>query len=235
MHDYEKNQDFNFITKILHSTRYKNLEKLIKEISKSERDLKIVDVGCGTAKAYSVIKQLDVSFDYVGVELRNDFVEIALKRYGKFTNFQIICKSIEDVNSIFDNVDLIIGLESFEHIPEPVVVRVLENIGKSNFKHLYITVPNEIGPALLLKNIGSLIMGYKRHKYYKWSETIAASLYNLDKVRRHSNGHRGFDWRWLAQTIRQNCRIVKITTSPLNIFPKFISPSIGFICKSDRY
>ena len=47
-------------------------------------------------------------------------------------------------------------------------------------------------------------------------------------------GHKGFDWRWFAQTLRQNVTIVKKISSPVDLIPKFISPSIGFICvKSD--
>ena len=34
MNEYEKTQNFNFITKRLHLTRYRNLEKIIIKISK---------------------------------------------------------------------------------------------------------------------------------------------------------------------------------------------------------
>ena len=77
-------------------------------------------------------------------------------------------------------------------------------------------------------------MGYRRYKEYSWAETFAASVYNLDKVERHGTGHKGFDWRWLAQTIRQNCKITQVTTSPLQGIPSCISPSIGFICVNDK-
>ena len=87
---------------------------------------------------------------------------------------------------------------------------------------------------IFIKNIGSALIGYKRYKEYEWRETFFASIYELDKVKRHDMGHIGFDWRWLAQTLRQNVTIVKKTSSPANFTPKFISPSIGFICvKSD--
>jgi len=234
MHEYEKIQKFNLITKILHSTRYRNLETLIKRLSNHNQNIRVVDVGCGPAKAYEVIKRLGVRFDYVGIELREDFSEIANARYGQFENFEIICDSIENAFHAFDAADLIIGLESFEHIPEPLVVRTVEAIGRSNFKQLYITVPNEVGPAIFIKNVGSFLMGYKRYKEYSWAETFAASVYNLDKVERHGTGHKGFDWRWLAQTIRQNCKITQVTTSPLQGIPRCISPSIGFICVNDK-
>ena len=235
MHAYEKTQNFNLITKILHSTRYRNLEKLVTYAAEKEKKLKIVDIGCGPAKAYEVIKNLDVDFTYFGIDLQEDIIELAKERYKMFDNFEVVCDSIENVFHAFDDADLIIGLESFEHIPEALVVRTIEAIGKSNFKYLYITVPNEVGPAIFIKNVGSFFMGYMRYKEYRWTETFAASIYNLDKVERHRTGHKGFDWRWLAQTLRQNCRIRKVTTSPLQAIPRFLSPSIGFICHNDKY
>ena len=90
IHDYEKIQDFNLITKILHTTRYRNLETLIKRLSRNNNDLRIVDVGCGVAKAYNLIKRLGVTFHYVGIEIREDFSELARTRYGQFENFEII-------------------------------------------------------------------------------------------------------------------------------------------------
>ena len=196
---YEDIQNFNFITKFLHRTRFRNLEILIIKASKEKKEkLKIVDIGCGDSSAYAVIKALDINFDYIGIELRKDFCDIANKKYNQYQNFKIIQGSVENHFEIFSDADVIIGLESFEHIPSWLVVRTIEAISKSSFMYLYLTVPNEVGPAILVKNVGSAIIG--------------------------------FDWRWLAQTLRLHSTIVKKTSSPANFIPKFISPSIGFIC-----
>ena len=76
-------------------------------------------------------------------------------------------------------------------------------------------------------------MGYSRYKEYTWRETICASLYKLDNVRKHTLGHRGFDWRWLAQVLRTNVKIVSTVKSPFQLIPSFLAPSIGFICIPD--
>ena len=232
-HEYEKIQNFNFITKILHRTRYRNLELLIRTLSEPDKPLRIVDIGCGPGEAFAAISNMKPDFDYLGIELREDFSKLARDRYDNFDNFEIICDSIENHYDKFNDADLIIGLETFEHIPESIVVRVIEAIGNSNFGHLYLTVPNEVGPAIFIKNVGSFLMGYSRYKEYKWSETIAATFYKLDSVERHGTGHKGFDWRWLAQTLRQNVTLLKNTTSPMSIIPKFASPNIGFVCAND--
>ena len=235
LHTYEKTQNLNFITTLLHSTRYRNLQKIVKEVSTEKNGpIRIVDIGCGPAGSFEKILDLGVEFEYLGIELLEDFCDLARERYGSYKFFNITCDSIENQFDNFINADLIIGLESFEHIPEGVVVRTIEAIGKSNFSYFYLTVPNEVGIAILLKNVGSWLMGYPRYKEYKWSETLAASIYELDYVERHSTRHKGFDWRWLAQTLRQNVKVIRKTTSPVSIVPKFLSPSIGFVCVNDK-
>lgn len=230
-HEYERIQDFNVVTRMLHKVRYKNLEKVFSEIrQESNSTIHVLDIGCGACKAYEYLSP-NFSINYTGIELNKDLAEIARSRYDSNKNFSIICNDVQDSFSIFKNFNVIIGLESFEHIPHSVVVRVVEAIGKSNFEYLYISVPNEIGPALAIKNIGSFLMGYERWKEYSWKETFFASIYNLDKVGVHTTRHKGFDWRWLAQTLRQNCKIERVHTSPFDFVPRFLSPSIHFVCK----
>ena len=156
MNEYEKTQNFNLITKTLHLTRYRNLEKIIVKISKEIPKLKVVDVGCGVAKTYEVISALGISFNYVGIETKKHCAELANERYGKNDNFTYINNKVENAYDEFNGADIVVGLEIFEHIPESIVVRSIEAIGKSNCKYLYLTVPNEIGPAILVKNVGSL-------------------------------------------------------------------------------
>ncbi len=233
-HEYEKIQNFNFITSYLHNTRYKNLLDLFKTIKKEDNDeIKVIDIGCGPGKSYELLNA-NFKINYYGIERRKDFCDLAIERYGNFQNFKIVCDSVENQFSKFTDADIIIGLETFEHIPESLVVRVIEAIAKSNVPLLYCTVPNEVGPAILIKNIGSFIMGYSRHKEYSWRETISSSIYDLDNVGLHGVGHKGFDWRWLAQTIRHNLKIESITTSPFNFIPRSLSPSIGFIATNRK-
>ena len=153
---------------------------------------------------------MNINFNYLGIEIRTDFVKLAEERYSHNSNLNIISDSVENVHNSFDDADLIIGLETFEHIPETIVVRTIEAITQSKCKYFYITVPNEIGPAIFIKNVGSYLMGYQRYKEYSWRETLAATLYNLDKVKRHGTQQKGFDWRWLAQILSQNLKNIKI-------------------------
>ncbi len=232
LHSYEKLQNFNAITRLLHANRYRILKRIAGGLAPADGEtLRVLDIGCGPATAFPALTALRDDVDYTGIDIRQDFCDLATSRYGDAPNFRVHCTSIADRLDLLDRCDLILALESFEHIPEPTVVRVVEAIGASDFQALYVTVPNEIGPAIALKNIASLLMGYVRHREYTWAETFHAARYDLDRVGPHGVGHKGFDWRWLAQTLRQNVKIVRRFTSPVQIVPTAVSPSVGFLCE----
>ena len=231
-HDYEKRQSFNALVRYLHSVRFKALERVARDVQPAYGPrLRVLDIGCGPASAYPVLARLCRDVEYVGVEPRKDFCALAQARYGDRDGVEIHQASIRDRRDLIDKFDLILGLESFEHISEPDVVRVVEAIGRAEFQKLLITVPNELGPAIVVKNVGSLLMGYVRHREYRWRDTFHAAIYAVEKLPVHRNGHIGFDWRWLAQTLRQNVRVTRITTSPGQWMPRALSPSIGFLCE----
>lgn len=198
-----------------------------------DKQIRVVDIGCAHAKSFELLNQR-YNISYVGIELNGPFSEMAKSRYDTHPNFRIINDSIENHYAELENVDFVIALETLEHIPEDIVVRVVEHIAIANPEYFVCSVPNEVGPIIWVKNVGSLLMGYMRHKEYKWSETLYAGLYQLDKVGTHGTGHKGFDWRWLAQTIRHNRKITKILSSPFRWLPKTFSVSIIFIsCRTD--
>jgi hypothetical protein len=127
--------------------------------------------------------------------------------------------------------DIVVALETFEHIPEHDVVRIIEAIAASKPRFFVCSVPVEIGPAIWLKNVGSLVTGYMRHKEYSWPETFWAGLYQLDKLPPHGTGHKGFDWRWLAQTIRHNMKIKDIRKFPFSILPAAVAFSVFMVAE----
>ncbi len=231
-HYYEERQSFNALVRFLHSVRFKTLEVVASSLKPAYAPrLRVLDIGCGPASAYPVLTRLRRDIEYVGVELREDFCALARERYGGEDGFEIHQAGIGGRLDLIDRCDLILGLESFEHILEPEVERVAEAIGRADFQKMLITVPNELGPAIVLKNVGSLLMGYMRHKEYRWRDTYHAAIYAMDKLPPHTNEHIGFDWRWLARVLRQNVEIARITTSPWPWVPRAISPSIGFLCE----
>ena len=229
---YEKNQRFNPLVAWLHSFRYKHILQVFREFTQKNegKKIKVIDVGCAHAKLFSVLNS-QFEIDYTGIEVNPVFVETARSRYAHAPNFRVIHNSVANATSHMEDADILVSLETFEHIPEHEVVRIIEAIAATRPKRLVCSVPVEIGPAIWLKNVGSLVTGYMRHKEYRWAETFWAGFYQLDKLPPHRTGHKGFDWRWLAQTIRHNMKIIEIRKFPFGSLPVAFAFSVFIIAE----
>lgn len=230
---YEKTLEYNSVTKYLHSNKHKLFFSHLKAngIDKNyHQKIRILDLGCGPAYIFNELRQKLSDFEYIGVEIRDDFINAAKENFAEDLRFTIIKSSVEDYLKNINEVDFIISFDCFEHMLLNARNKSLNLISKIKFKYMYINVPNEIGPAILIKNFGSFLMGYVRHKEYTLKETIYASLYLTNKIKPHTDGHKGFDWRVLYYNLRFFFK-TDLVTSPIGIVPTLISPSIFFICK----
>lgn len=230
--EYEKTQQFNKALSWHHLLRYKHILALFRKLAQEKREgaLRVVDLGCAHAKLFSVLNER-FGIDYTGIEIAADFVRIAQARYGRYPNFRIIHDSALHASAYFKNADIIVALEALEHIPEHDVVRIVEAIAQSRPRYFACSVPIEIGPSIWLKNLASATMGYVRHQEYLWRETLWAGLYQLDKLPPHDVRHKGFDWRWLAQTIRHNMQILAIRKLPFGFLPAPLAFSVFIIAR----
>jgi len=230
---YEKLQGYNFLTNWLHSVRYHNILQVMKifmAARTSRAPIRILDIGCGPGKLYGLLDQR-FPIDYLGCEIQPDFIETARSRYGHRPNFKLTDQSITSGAVPFSGYDLITALETLEHIPEHDVVRLVEAIAAVRPALFICSVPVEIGPALWLKNVGAWLCRYPRYKEYTWSQTFWAGCYQLDKVPLHQTSHIGFDWRWLAQTVRHNMKIRELRRSPFPWLPAAISSSVFIVAE----
>lgn len=233
--EYVTLQNYNIVTKFLHSIRYSHLTQFLQKSFATIANPNLFEIGCGYGKSLSVVRK-NPHFKlqkYLGIDIENQFISFCQEN-EKDQNFQFSFSDIRDYASGKKELpfapNAVIALECFEHINEYDIPKIIEWIASLQCP-LFISVPNEIGPAILLKNIGSLLMGYIRHKEYTWMETLNAAIYRLERVTPHGTGHIGFDYRWLAAVINQKFVIEKIGTSPWNFIPKSFSPSIYFYCK----
>ncbi len=229
---YDSVMNHNFLVRYLHEIRFKKIIEVFSELSskKAGEPISIVDIGCANGKLFGVLaRQFNVS--YLGIEPSKDFVDMARKQYGHCENFQVIQDTVMNHLELLEGKDIIVALETFEHIKEHEVVRIVEAIAEARPAYLVSSVPVEIGPAIWFKNAGSFLFGYSRHLEYTWRETFWSGLYMLDKLEPHDFRHKGFDWRWLAQTIRHNMKIIQFSKFPLNFLPAAFAFSVYFIAK----
>lgn len=231
---YERRQQFNRLVAWLHSFRYKHILRVLEDLSAEihGRPIRVLEIGCASAKLYGLLHER-FAVDYTGIEPQRSFIDLAESRYGTRPNLRLICGSAVDEGLVaaVEAPDIIIALETLEHIPEHDVVRIVENVARRRPRLFVCSVPVEVGPIIWIKNVGSLLMGYMRHREYLWRETFWAGLYQLDRLPPHGTGHKGFDWRWLAQTIRHNLQIVRRRTFPFAFLPAGLSASVFFVAR----
>lgn len=229
---YEKNQRFNPLVAWVHSRRYKNITAVFTELARQKQGtpIKVVEIGCAQGKLFAVLNgKFDI--DYTGIDVDERDVNTARARYARYMNFRVLHSSADHALAELQNSDIVVALETFEHIPEHLVVRIVEAVAIASPRLFVCSVPVEIGPAVWLKNVGSVLMGYHRHKEYRWAETFWAGLYQLDRVSPHGTSHKGFDWRWLAQTIRHNMKILETRKLPVPFLPAAFAFTTFFVAK----
>jgi 2-polyprenyl-3-methyl-5-hydroxy-6-metoxy-1,4-benzoquinol methylase len=134
------------------------LAVLAREIG--DRPTRIIDIGCGYAKLFRVLNE-EFSIEYCGIELNEERVAVARERHGHHRNFRVIhdsaTEALQHVQA--DQVDVVVALETLEHVPEHEVVRIVERIAELRPKRFICSVPVEIGPAIWVKNVGSFVTG----------------------------------------------------------------------------
>jgi SAM-dependent methyltransferase len=230
---YEATQNFNFVTRFLHSFRHDLASEFVGELASAypDRTVRVLDIGCATGKTFSLINQRH-RVDYVGIDAKPLFISAAQVRYHSAENAKFLLADATDPGVYAgQSADIVFALETLEHIPERDVVRIVENVCHIVRPKLFVaSVPIEIGPALWIKNVGSKLMGYTRVGY-DWRSTFWAGLYRLDKLPRHTTGHIGFNWYWLEQTIRHNAKIRESRSLPYRWLPKMFAPTVMFIAE----
>ncbi|WP_081689011.1 class I SAM-dependent methyltransferase [Inquilinus limosus] len=230
---YERVQNLNRITRFLHSGRYASLLRIAGELStqSSGAPMRALEIGCGTGTAVGpLLDAYDV--DYLGIDHNPLFIEAARRSHGHRSHCTFLEADAADPRHYQpESADIVFALETLEHIPEGDVVRIVENVCRIvRPKRFVVTVPVEIGPAVWIKNLGSVMMGHSRQSG-NFSQTLWAGLYRMDRIPVHTDGHLGFDWRWLAQTIRHNARMVELSSLPFGWLPRTIAPTILMVAE----
>lgn len=219
----------NFLTKFLHSNKYKVMSKILNNYKLDK--IKILDLGCGFADTFIFLNKI-FDIEYLGIEENIEVFKITKDRYKNYINFKIENKDLTNLKNFNNaNYDVVIMFDVLEHIKLPNRLKLLEIVDNLEFKKLLINVPNEVGIAIFIKNIGSKIMRYKRDLEYSNYDTFNAILRRIEKISPHVDRHKGFDWYVLKYMLHYHFEIKNIHTLFNNMFPKFVSPSIFFECE----
>ena len=115
------NQYFNVYDKVLrhlHAGQY-NRKKLI-------------DVACGDGAGSAFIAEQFPNLDVLAVDIDKEIIEYATKTYAsRFDNLRYMAMSMVDIE---DTADVVISLETIEHVERDVMLKFLEKVSSRMLK-----------------------------------------------------------------------------------------------------
>ena len=139
------NKNYNKIAKSFATTRqnlfWPEMEEFLKYIKKFENP-KIIDIGCGSGRLYSFLKNHLENFEYIGIDQSEDLIKTAKNSLPnvKFLNSDLL--DIEKLN--LGKFDIVISLAMFHHLDKKDQTKgagLLSNVLKKD-GYLMITVWN---------------------------------------------------------------------------------------------
>lgn len=189
-------------------------------------DTKILDFGCGKGYFIQKLKEKHkceiVGYDKY-LETDNKLI------YNSFD--PIDCPNSYDYFTIF---------ETLEHCLEEEQIRIL-SVAHKQLKDegkVIVSVPIEIGPIALLKNMFRLRSTLAKNPEFNFINILKCVFYNPPIEFRKSQkypGHFGFDHRVLNQTIINSkmFKIEKLLYSPFNVPTIGINSQVFFVLKKN--
>lgn len=189
----------------LHSARFEWLVRQLKR--RGIERASIFELGCHDARTIDFLEESGLTVDrYLGVDANeHGGIEMAKERFGGRPGFEFVAGAEPSaIPQPKEPFDLLICMETFEHIPEEVVDRYLARIKEVVRGTLFITVPIERGLPFITKHLARGVMT-KEHRDMTRKE-FWGHLFGRFRGLRH-DGHIGFDDRRLVRQVAEHFKI----------------------------
>jgi SAM-dependent methyltransferase len=180
----------------------------------------------------------------VGVDLDREMVERARKE--TLEDQPLTFYSVNEIPlwGKRDGYPLILCLETLEHVGEPFFLLSLFYDLLEPGGTLILSVPIEIGPSLLLKQIGRFLThrirgyGYER---YRWLELFWGALGRVERIpSSHQRpdltykGHKGFDYRWIEEDLKRFFPRFRKVYSPFPPLGSWFNATIFYVAEKEK-
>jgi SAM-dependent methyltransferase len=229
-------QKGNFLTRNAHSSRF---SAVISAIAGTQYR-QALDYGCGDGYFLKTAYDLGIIKSGIGVDLAPRMLSACQERFAAIPSIQF-CQPDEISHKIpLQSCDLIICTETLEHVgnSEVVLDRII-SYGQPGAR-LVISVPIEIGPSLLFKQVGRYFANLKGNygypKYHIKELFSASVLWDVDSFPSpHSlhlpeTGHKGFDYRKIEKLLQQKVIIEQRIFSPFPWTGNLLNSTVIWLC-----
>jgi SAM-dependent methyltransferase len=229
----------SFLTRFAHGGRYRRALDLVSEV----RGAIAIDFGCGDAMILRRAYDRGIVRGGYGIDNDPTMRESAAQAFAGIQGFRFLDPDQLATSVAPGSCDLAICTEALEHVPRPT--EILDAICRycRPDAHVLITVPIEVGPSLLGKQMGRYLAGLRRpygYEPYRLRELFSAAVLwdaqAFDSSHRHPDatltGHKGFDFRDIEKALRERMRIERTVFSPLPLTGHVLNSTVMWLCRT---
>lgn len=204
---------------------------------------RLLDFGCGDATFLALLaRSPHAPAAAVGAELETGVVEGNRRRFAHLPALSFVLQSELESPALTGTFDVITCMEVFEHVTDPeggldLFHRLLRPGGR-----LILSVPVEIGPAVVLKQLARQVAGWMGAPHYPgvtpytWGELFRSVFagdtqhlvrpVNRDPAGFASHCHKGFNWKVLRGLVARRFTVTRISASPLGWLPPGLNSQV---------
>ncbi len=224
------------LTRLAHRSRFTQVLKAVG----TQPYRQAIDYGCGDGLLLKIAYEQNLISQGIGVDISPDMIaacqETCRQLPIQFFTPERLTEKIPP-----HSCDLAFCTETLEHVGDPdAILEGMLQLCQKGAK-LIISVPIEIGPALIAKQIGRYLANFKSHygyEKYTFQELFAASiLWDVKSFpSSHSlaapyRAHKGFDYRTLEAKISQKVTIEQRLFSPFPGLGNWVNSTVIWICR----
>ena len=211
----------------------------------------LLDYGCGDGTFVAMVHERFGRI--VGADVDVGQTADCARRMGSLGNVRFML--VRDLGGDHDGqYDVVTCMETLEHCTEAVQDVVLDDLRRRVRPGglVLISVPIEIGPTLIAKQVARRVAGWRNLGDYKWTEryrwgellrmTFAGWKTKIERpvhcrVRDDpttaSHGHKGFNWRTLREKVRGFMTVERTRFTPLGWTGGLLSSQCWLFCRSE--
>jgi len=208
----------------------------------------LLDYGCGDGTFLA--KVMDLFPNSVGADADASQVADCRQRFAHAPGVSFVPISDLRGGGTFDRrFQVIICMEVLEHCTDPVRAEVLSHLAglAAPGGVIIVSVPIEIGPALVGKQFGRALAGCSHRDYVERERYSPLELLTMvfagrrtsirrpvyhDRSKTNSwHGHKGFNWRQFRDELSQRFDIERTQFSPLPGLHGWLSSQVWFVCR----
>lgn len=207
----------------------------------------LLDYGCGDGTFIALTH--GTFADAVGSDIDADQLAECRRRLVDLNRVQFVHTGALAAERHAGAYDVVTCMEVLEHCVDAERVRVLDDLHRlvTQAGRVIISVPIEVGPALVGKQLFRALAAWRGHGDYQHRETysprelVAATFARprLARAEYHVEtpsgplrycGHKGFDWRVLERELAERFTIEQRLFTPLGPLGSMLNSQVWFVC-----